>query len=141
MSFSLPLILVLYAAQPALNPVVEAEEIVFRYKPANGSGPLWCFGSTCLVRAGERVFASGLETLKDCPPLNNCRWQLYSRGPVGWQLAAVDPRDRNAQASPAWIDVRDGRLFLSVNPTLVVDRTKRGRPGQAGDSGVLQHRS
>ena len=77
MCFSFSLILLLPAAQPALNPVVEAEEIVFRYTPAdNGSGPLWCFGSTCLVRAGERVFASGLETLKDCPPLNNCRWQL-----------------------------------------------------------------
>lgn len=126
MSFSLPLILVLYAAQPALNPVVEAEEIVFRYTPAdNGSGPLWCFGSTCLVRVGERVFASGLETLKDCPPLNNCRWQLYSRGPVGWQLAAVDPHDRTREPCPLGL-TRDGRLFLSVNPTLVVDRTKRG---------------
>ena len=77
MCFSFSLILLLPAAQPALNPVVEAEEIVFRYTPAdNGSGALWCFGSTCLVRAGERVFATGLETLKDCPPLNNCRWQL-----------------------------------------------------------------
>ena len=45
MFFSFSLILVLPAAQPALNPVVEAEEIVFRYTPAdNGSGPLWCFG-------------------------------------------------------------------------------------------------
>jgi len=126
MSFSFSLILLLPAAQPALNPVVEAEEIVFRYTPAdNGSGPLWCFGSTCLVRAGERVFASGLETLPDCPPLNNCRWQLYQRESAGWELVAQDPKDRTREPCPlGWS--HDGRLFLSVNPTLVAARTKRG---------------
>ena len=125
MSYSLPLILLLHTVQP-LNPVVEAEEVVFQYTPAdNGSGPLWCFGSTCLVRAGERVFASGLETLKDGPPLNNCRWTLFTRDAAGWQLAAEDPKDRTREPCPlAWS--HDGRLFLSVNPTLVSDRTKRG---------------
>ena len=49
---------------PALKPVVEAEEEVYRYEPANnGAGPMWCSGSTCLVRIGDKVFAGGLETL------------------------------------------------------------------------------
>jgi hypothetical protein len=63
-----------------LRPVVELEEDVYSYEPANnGAGPMWCSGSTCLVRIGDDVFASGLETLKDCKPLNNCRWTLFRR--------------------------------------------------------------
>ena len=55
-----------------LKPVVEAEEDVYTYTAANnGAGPMWCAGSTCLVRIGESVFASGLETIPDAPPLNN----------------------------------------------------------------------
>ena len=45
----------------AVRPRVEVEEDVYRYEPANnGAGPMWCGGSTCLVRIGETVFASGL---------------------------------------------------------------------------------
>jgi hypothetical protein len=67
-----------------LRPVVEVEEEVYRYEPAdNGAGPLWCSGSTCLVRIGGEVFASGLETPPGVPPLNNCRWLLFRRGARG----------------------------------------------------------
>lgn len=49
-----------------LRPVVEAEEDVYSYTNAdNGAGPLWCHGSTCLVRIGDDVFATGLETLSN----------------------------------------------------------------------------
>ena len=41
-------------APPALRPVVEAEEDIYTYTNAdNGAGPLWCHGSTCLVRIGD----------------------------------------------------------------------------------------
>ena len=44
--------------------VVQIEEDVYSYKPAdNGAGPMWCHGSTCLVRIGDELFASGVETL------------------------------------------------------------------------------
>ena len=67
-------------AAPPLLPAVETEESIYTYTPAdNGAGPLWCYGSTCLVRIGDRLFASGLETLKDQKPLNNCRWLLFKR--------------------------------------------------------------
>jgi hypothetical protein len=70
---------------------VEVEEEVYRYSPANnGAGPMWCRGSTCLVRIGEDVFASGIETLEDFKPLNNCRWMLFRRDSGGWQQVQVD---------------------------------------------------
>jgi hypothetical protein len=104
--------------KPPLQPVVEAEEDVYTYEsPNNGSGPLWCSGSTCLARIGDEVFASGLETLKDVKPLNNCRWTLFKRGANGWQLAQADEYGRTREPSPL-AGFPDGRLFLSVNPTL-----------------------
>ena len=50
---------------PALTqPAVEIEEDVYHFEPSNnGSGPMWCHGSTCLVRMGDDCFASGIETL------------------------------------------------------------------------------
>ena len=101
--------------------VVEVEEDVYTYEPANnGAGPMWCFGSTCLVRIGDDVFASGLDTLPDAKPLNNCRWTLLKRGPGGWQLQLADRTGRTREPCPM-AGLPDGRLFLSVNPTLVTD--------------------
>src|SRR3990167_7511581 len=72
-------------APAAIQPVVEIEEDVYRFEPANnGAGPLWCHGSTCIVRIGDEVFASGIETLKGFKPLNNCRWLLWNRTAQGW---------------------------------------------------------
>ena len=103
---------------PNLRPVVEAEEDIYTYQPANnGAGPLWCHGSTCLVRIGDDVFASGLETLENAKPLNNCRWTLYQRDKNGWQLQQADPTGRTREPCPL-AGFPDGRLFLSVNPTL-----------------------
>jgi len=102
----------------AFKPVVEIEEDVYTYEPAdNGAGPMWCFGSTCLVRIGDDVFASGLETLKDFKPLNNVRWILFRRTANGWELQQADKTGRTREPCPlAGFD--DGRLFMSVNPTL-----------------------
>ena len=103
---------------PPLQPIVEAEEDVYRYEPAsNGAGPMWCSGSTCLVRIGDAVFASGLETLAQHKPLNNCRWLLFQRGAGGWELQQSDPNGRTREPCPL-VASHDGRLFLSANPTL-----------------------
>jgi hypothetical protein len=103
---------------PALaQPVVEIEENVYHFKPSdNGSGPLWCHGSTCLVRVGNDRFASGIETLPDVKPLNNCRWLLFQRGPDGWKQVHADPQARTREPSPL-VAFPDGPLFLSANPT------------------------
>ncbi|NQT87724.1 hypothetical protein HQ560_13225 [bacterium] len=105
------------AAEP-LQPVVEVEEDVYRYQPANnGAGPLWCSGSTCLVRIGDAVFASGLETLENHKPLNNCRWLLFRRGRDGWDRLRADDKGRTREPCPI-AAFQDGRLFLAANPTL-----------------------
>ncbi len=108
------------AEAPATPPVrveVEVEEELYRAEPANnGAGPMWCAGSTSLVRLGETVFASGLETLAGEPPLNNCRWVLWRRDAKGWQRVHVDESGRTREPSPL-AAFADGQVFLSANPT------------------------
>ncbi|UCH34699.1 MAG: hypothetical protein JSV65_19635 [Armatimonadota bacterium] len=105
------------APQP-LAPVVEVEEDVYQYEPAdNGAGPLWCKGSTCIVRIGDHVLASGLETIPDLKPLNNCRWLLFKRTDDGWALQRRDEKGRTREPCPLAGFSAD-RIFLSVNPTL-----------------------
>lgn len=113
-----------------LRPVVEAEEVVYSYQDAdNGAGPLWCSGSTCLVRIGADVFASGLETLKGVPPLNNCRWTLFQRNANGWTLQQADLHGRTREPAPL-AGFPGGGLFLSANPTLLTNLQSGGGPAQ-----------
>ncbi|MBX9580654.1 MAG: hypothetical protein K2X87_10130 [Gemmataceae bacterium] len=106
------------AAVAAIRPLVEVEEEVYRYDPAdNGAGPLWCSGSTCLVRVGDEVFASGLKTLKGVPPYNNCRWLLFRRGADGWERKQADLDGQTREPCPLVALPGEG-LFLSANPTL-----------------------
>ena len=121
-----------YASQPAepFPPLVEVEEDVYQYESAdNGAGPMWCHGSTCLVRIGDEVFASGLETLKGIKPLNNCRWMLFRRGKEGWEKLQVDSQGRTREPCPL-AGFPDGRLFLSANPTLVTSPDAYGGPAR-----------
>jgi hypothetical protein len=111
---------------PRLLPAVEAEDVVYTFAPANnGSGPLWGNASSCIVRLGEEVFASGLETLKDVKPLNNVRWLLFQSGAEGWSLQQADPTGRTREPCPLGC-FPDGRLLLSVNPTLTEPNTYNG---------------
>ncbi len=113
-----------------VQPVVEIEEDVYRYEPANnGAGPLWCHGSTCLVRIGENLFASGLETLHEAKPLNNCRWMLFQRRNGGWQKVCFDTCGRTREPCPL-AAFPDGRLFLSANPTLNTDPNAYSGPAR-----------
>jgi hypothetical protein len=112
------------------RPVVEVEEDVYSYEPAdNGAGPLWCQGSTCLVRSGEELFASGLETIQGAKPLNNCRWMLFHRTESGWQKTLSDPSGRTREPCPM-AAFPDGRLLLSVNPTLNKDPNAYSGPAR-----------
>jgi hypothetical protein len=113
-------------AAPALQPVVETEESVYTYQSANnGAGPLWCSGSTCLARIGDELFASGLETLPDEKPLNNCRWTLFRRHNGSWQLQQADAVGRTREPCPLAV-FPDGHLLLSVNPTLTTSSSYNG---------------
>ena len=111
-----------------LKPVVELEEEVYSYTSAdNGAGPLWCHGSTCLVRIGDRLFASGLETVPDAKPLNNCRWMLFERRKTGWERVWLDADGRTREPAPL-AGFADGRLFISANPTLGSGTEPNGGP-------------
>jgi hypothetical protein len=112
------------------TPAVEVEEDVYSYTDANnGAGPMWCSGSTCLVRTGDRVFATGLETVPDAQPVNNCRWMLFTRGPGGWKRVYLDADGRTREPSPLTA-FHDGRVFVSVNPTLGQGPEPRGGPAR-----------
>ena len=101
-----------------LEPKVEVEEQLYEYKDANnGAGPLWCHGSTCLVGGPFGLVASGVEVIDGAKPLNNIRWTLFRRGESGWNRIAVDEQERTREPSPL-VTFQDGRVFLSVNPTL-----------------------
>ena len=112
-----------------LAPVVEIEEDVYTFTDSgNGAGPMWCAGSTTLVRVGDQVFASGLETVAGAPPLNNCRWILFRRGASGWERVRVD-EGRTREPAPL-AAFHDGRVLLSVNPTLGEGPQPRGGPAR-----------
>ncbi len=114
------------AAMPRLQPVVESQEDVYDFQSAdNGAGPTWCHGSTCLVRIRNDVFASGIEKLEHQKPLNNCRWMLFKRNQNRWELQCKDAEGRTREPSPI-VGFQDGRLFLSVNPTLTKPGTYAG---------------
>jgi hypothetical protein len=101
------------------TPVVEVEESVYSYVPArNGADPLWDFGSTNLVRVGERIFASGLETLPGVAPPNNTRCILWERDSNGWTVARSDSSGRTREPCPLTVLPREGNVFLSANPTV-----------------------
>ncbi len=122
------------AQKASFSAVLEAEESVYTYESANnGAGPMWTHGNTCIVRYGKKVFASGIETLPGEKPLNNVRWMLYERDKKGWKLLIKDPKDRTREPCPLGI-MDDGRLFLSVNPTL----TESGAYNGPSDPQILQ---
>jgi hypothetical protein len=120
---------VLLARAAGLTPVVEIEEDVYTFTDAgNGAGPMWCAGSTTLVRAGDQIFASGLETVAGAPPLNNCRWILFHRGIKGWERVRVD--DGLTREPAPLAAFHDGRVLLSVNPTLGAGPSAKAGPAQ-----------
>jgi hypothetical protein len=85
---------------------------------------MWCFGNTCVVRTGDGVFASGLETISGAKPLNNCRPLLFARSASGWQRV-FDGQGRTREPCPL-ATLRDDHVYLSINPTLTEPDTYNG---------------
>lgn len=128
------------------GPQILAEEDIYTYEPAdNGAGPLWCYGASCIVRSGERVFVSGLETIPGAKPLNNTRWVLYERTADGWVIRRRDDEGRTREPCPIVLGP-GGQVFLSANPTLTPPDTYNGpaRPEvmvfDPADAGALPRR-
>ena len=116
----------LCALAAGASAVVELEEVVTSYAPAdNGAGPMWCFGSTVIARDGDDVFLSSIETGKDVPPLCNCRWQLWHRSVSGWKLLQSEENYRQREPCPIAV-IPGGPVFLSVNPSTEPPGVKYG---------------
>jgi hypothetical protein len=112
---------------PPFRISVEAEEIVYKYEPpGNGAGPMWCHGNTCIVRFGNKLVASGMETIEHALPLNNTRWLLFERTEEGWDLLMKDTTERTREPSPVGILNSTGTVLLSVNPALTGPGIRNG---------------
>jgi hypothetical protein len=109
----------------SIIPIVELEEDVYTYAPAdNGAGPMWCRGNTCIVRQGSQVYASGITTLAEAKPLNNCLPLLFFRDPTGWQQV-YQGKGRTREPCPLGV-TGAGKILLSINPTLTPPDTYGG---------------
>ena len=112
-----------------LKPLVEIEETVYTYESSNnGSFPLWTYGSTIVARRGGDLFFSATETIPNAQPLNCVRWALMKRAKDGWVTLQRDLRGRTREPAPIFV-TRDGRILMSVNPTLTTP-DKRGGPAR-----------
>lgn len=112
---------------PTFKIKVETEEIVYEYvNPDNGSGPMWCHGNTCIVRFGDHLVVSGMETIDDMLPYNNTRWMLFERTEAGWELFLKDEKERTREPSPLGLLKNAGKIILSVNPTLTEQGIRNG---------------
>lgn len=100
-----------------LSIAIEAEEPIYTYLPANnGAGPMWANGMTTVIRVGDYVFASGLETVPEVKGLSNCRWLLFKRYPAGWKLEAKDTVNFNRE--PCSLGTFGEDVLMTVNPKL-----------------------
>jgi hypothetical protein len=115
-------------AAATFSPVIEVEEDVYTFKPANNvPEPFWDYGSTNVVRLGSDVFASGLETLKDVPPRNNARCVIWRRGDKSWSVVRRDTAERTREPCPIAVLPAEGRVVMSINPAV-------GSPSKSGGS-------
>jgi len=107
-----------YLPVKAMRPTVEVEEDLYSYvSPNNGSGPMWCKGSTCILRSGEKVVASGIETFSEVSGLSKCKWTLFSKdGDREWVEEAKDP-GLTREPSPL-ARFENGQVLLSANPKI-----------------------
>jgi hypothetical protein len=97
---------------------VAAENKVYDYTDAaNGAGPMWARGGTCLVQCGESLFCSGMETVPGVPPKSNTRWTLHQYAGGEWSRVNVDQVGYTREPSPL-ASMSDGTLWLSANPVI-----------------------
>ena len=106
---------------------VKAEKDAYTLlSPGNGSGPLWSYGCSNLIRHGDDVLVCQMETGPGVPILNNTRWRLLRSAPNGWDLVAEE--EEYAQREPGVMGVlSDGTALLYVNDGLAPQLSYNGR--------------
>lgn len=123
-----PLSAALAAAEDGdtVDVAVETQEKVYDFvSPNNGSGPTWSQGCATVLRIGDEVVVSQMETGEDVPLLCNTRWRVLTRQEDGWRLFA-EP-DGYRQREPAVLARTSGdAFFLYVNDSVEPPGTKYG---------------
>ena len=100
------------------------EDVYSIVPPDNGSGPLWSYGNTQIVRTADRVLISQMETGEGVPPLCNTRWKLLERTPGGWGVVAA--ADEYRQREPCPLAVLGDVVYLNVNDSTEPPGTRYG---------------
>ena len=97
---------------------VDVEEVVATCEsPNNGAGPLWCYGAPLVVRRGDAVTLSVMETGAGIPPLCNTRPRIFRKAGDGpWRLVWQPDGFREREPCPI-VGFADGSLFVTVNPS------------------------
>lgn len=108
-------------------PIIELEEIITTCEPpGNGAGPFWCYGSPLIVRSGNEVFVSAMETGENIPSLCNTRWRLFrKRNFNNWEMVQASDKFNEREPCPI-VCFPDEKIFLSVNPSTQSLDTKYG---------------
>ena len=100
------------------KPRVEVEETVAPYVTEGRELSHWClwgYGAPHLVRFGQEVFVSLIDTNSGLEPVANNRWLLWRRGADGWRIVQQGEKYIEFQPCPLAV-LAGGRLLLSVNP-------------------------
>jgi len=100
------------------KPKVEVEESVTPYVTEGRELSHWClwgYGAPHLVRFGQEVYVSLIDTNGGLEPLCNNRWLLWRRDADGWRIVRQGEQYIEFQPCPLAV-LADGRLLLSVNP-------------------------
>ena len=120
------LVLLVMAGSVKAGPVTEVEEVVATCEgPDNGAGAFWAYGAPMLVRVGDQVFASVMETGEGVPPLCNTRWRLFRRDEKGWRDVLHPENFREREPCPL-VTTGPDQLLISVNPSTQPPGTKYG---------------
>ena len=107
--------------------MVEVEEAITTCSPpGNGAGPFWCYGAPLLLRLGDDVFVSAMETGEDVEPLCNTRWRIFRKHGQGkWEMVQTAAEFKEREPCPI-IGFQSGKIFLSTNPSTQPPGTKYG---------------
>ena len=96
---------------------IAAEECISSVEPFNnGAGPIWCFGSSTLVRDGNALYCTIPEVGAGVTPLCNTRWNLYRRlDGQAWERVYQSPNYDQREPCPM-VRLPGGRVAVSTNP-------------------------
>ena len=86
--------------------------------PHNGASPLWCFGSSILVRDGDQLYVSLLRPDEGHEPYCNAHWELWRRDERGWSELHRGGEGREREPCPIGL-LGEGEIVLSIQPGIV----------------------